>query len=156
MRPTADAIHTHEASIEIAASPEQLYDMVSDISRMGEWSPEAVGGRWIDGGSGEVGDWFVGENETPDRSWERECEVAAAEPGRDFTFVVGGVEANCTWWSYELEPSESGTRVTERWWMVNKTPAMAAAPQEVYDQRIAYTETMMQQTLAALKAAAEQ
>ena len=155
MRPPAEAIHTHEASIHIAAPADELYAMVSDVTRMGEWSPEAVGGRWKDGGSGQVGDWFVGENQTPDRSWERECEVAAAEVGRDFTFVVGGVEANCTWWSYEFEPTAAGTTVTERWWMVNKTPAMAAAPQDLYDQRIAYTETMLQDTLAALKAAAE-
>ncbi|MEM7092426.1 MAG: SRPBCC family protein [Actinomycetota bacterium] len=156
MRPTPDAIASHEASIEIGASAEAIYDMVSDITRMGEWSPEAVGGRWLDGATGAEGDWFVGENETPDRSWERECQVAAAEPGRDFTFVVGGVEANCTWWSYEMDAIDGGaTRLTERWWMVNKTPAMAAASQEQFDGRVAYTEEMLHTTLAAIKAAAE-
>lgn len=156
MRPTDDSIARHAASIEIAASPERIYDMVSDITRMGEWSPENVGGRWLAGGAGNVGDWFVGTNRTPDRTWERECEVAAAIRGRDFTFVVGGVEDNCTWWSYELEPIESGTRVTERWWIVNKTPAMAAASDEAFAGRVAYTEEMLQRTLASLKRAAEQ
>jgi len=156
MRPTADAIASHEVSIEIAAAPEAIYEMVSDVARMGDWSPEATGARWIDGATGKVGDWFVGTNETPDRTWDRECEVAAAEPGRDFTWVVDGVEKNCTWWSYEMEPAGEGTRLTERWWVVNKTPALAAAPEDAVAQRFAYTEEMMQATVAAIKATAEQ
>ena len=156
MRPPSDAIASHAVELEIAAAPDVLYDMVSDITRMGEWSPESTGGRWLDGGSGSVGDWFVGSNETPDRQWERECEVAAADRGRDFTFVVLGVERNCTWWSYEFAPIDAGTTMaTERWWVVNKTPAMAAATPEQFAARAAYTETMMSETLAALKRAAE-
>lgn len=155
MRPTADAIASHAVSIEIDADPETVYDLVSDVTRMGEWSPETTGGRWIDDGRGQVGDWFVGTNETPDRSWDRECEVAAAEHGRDFTWVVDGVEKNCTWWSYEMEPSEAGTLLTERWWIVNKTPAMEAASPEAFAQRVAYTQEMMQATVAAMKATAE-
>ena len=69
--------------------------------------------------------------------------------------VVGGVEANCTWWSYEMEPIDGGTRLTERWWIVNKTPAVAAAPPEAYKKRVEFTQTMLDQTVAALKAAAE-
>ena len=155
MLPPDSAIHTHTASIDIAASPQEVYGMVSDITRMGEWSPEATGGSWTDGGTGAVGDWFVGDNQAGEREWSRDCQVAAADPGKDFTFVVGGVEANCTWWSYEMDEIEDGTRLTERWWMVNKTPAMAAAAPEVYDARIINTEFGMQQTLAAIKAAAE-
>ena len=155
MRPTEDAIHTHEVSIDIAASPETVYGLVSDITRMGEWSPEAVGGTWNEGSTGAAGDWFTGDNRSGEREWSRECQVAAATPGEDFTFVVGGIDANCTWWSYEMQPTDQGTQLTERWWMVNKTPAMAAAPQDMYDARVAGTEASMQQTLEALKAAAE-
>ncbi len=144
-----------DASIDISATPETVYALVSDITRMGEWSPEAVGGEWLDGGAGEVGDWFVGHNETSEREWSRECEIAVAEPGRDFTFVVGGVEANCTWWSYEMAPVDGGTRLTERWWIVNKTPAIAAATEEQFAARVELTETMLTETLGRLKAAAE-
>lgn len=155
MQPPAEALASHEATIDIAASPAVLYDMVADIGRMGEWSPEAVGGRWLRGGSGHVGDWFEGDNQTPEREWSRECEVAVAEPGVEFTFVVGGVEANCTWWSYEFAGQDGQTTVTERWWMVNKTPAMAAATPEQVAGRIAMTEGMLHTTLANLKQAAE-
>jgi hypothetical protein len=144
-----------EASIEIAASPAEIYAMVSDITRMGEWSPENVGGVWLDGGTGQVGDRFEGNNRSGDREWSRECEVARADPGADFTFVVGSVEANCTWWSYEMESVGDGARLTERWWYVNKTPGLAAATPEQLQSRIDMTQGMLDATVAGLKNVAE-
>ncbi len=162
MQPSPDALASAEADIDIDAPPETVYAMISDITRMGEWSPETVGGRWRDdsgptrGEAPAVGDWFEGHNRTPEREWQRQCEVAEATPGRAFTFVVDGVEANRTWWSYELAPGDGGgTRVTERWWLVNKTPAVAAATPEQFEQRVAWTREMLLATLAALKEAAE-
>ncbi|NCG39185.1 MAG: hypothetical protein GWP48_16920, partial [Actinobacteria bacterium] len=43
MECAADAIAYQEASIEVAASPEAVYDLVSDLVRMAEWSPESTG-----------------------------------------------------------------------------------------------------------------
>lgn len=162
MQKPADATESYESSIEIDASPEDVFAMVADVTRMGEWSPEAVGADWLRDGTGKVGDWFTGHNKAGEREWSRDCEVMAAEPGRDFTFVVGGAEANCTWWSYEMEPTgasgtgASGTVLTERWWFVNKTPAIAAATPEQYAARLAMTGPMIDETLAAIKVAAEQ
>ena len=155
MQPPDDPIAYEHSSVEIAAPPDIVYAMVSDITRMGEWSPEAVGGEWLDGGTGNVGDCFAGHNRTAEREWTRECEVAEACSGRGFTFVVGGVAANCTWWSYELEPSGSGTVLTERWWIVNKTPAMAAATPEQFAGRVELTKSMLSKTLQGIKAVAE-
>ncbi len=155
MQPSPDAIASHHASIEISASPEAVYDLVSDVTRMGEWSPENIGADWVDGGSGQKGDWFDGHNKSGDREWTRRCEVACADRGRDFTFVVDGVEKNCTWWSYEMEPVDGGTRLTERWWLVNKTPGMQAATPEQFEERAALTETMLEATIAGIKAVAE-
>ena len=60
MKPSPDAIASESATIEIDAEPEAVYRLVTAIERMGEWSPEAVGGRWLDGGVGNVGDRFEG------------------------------------------------------------------------------------------------
>jgi len=155
MQIPADVVASQQASIEIDATPEQIYDLVSDVTRMGEWSLESTGAEWVDGGTGRTGDWFEGHNKSGEREWTRACQVARAEPGCDFTFVVGGVDDNCTWWSYEMEPAASGTRLTERWWFVNKTPAMQAATDEQIAARSAFTQTMLQNTLAGIKAAAE-
>ena len=62
--------HTHSESIVIARSPEDLYDLVSDVPRMGEWSPICKACWWDEGASAAVGSWFTGRNETPERTWE--------------------------------------------------------------------------------------
>ena len=103
---------TFSDSVFIARSAEDLYDMVSDVTRMGEWSPVCKACWWDDGESARVGAWFTGRNETPERTWETRSEVVAAESGHEFAFVVGG-----TWtrWGYVFEPTDGGTLVTESW-----------------------------------------
>ncbi len=155
MQPSPEAIASEQASIDIAAPCDAVYALIADIERMGEWSPEAVGGTWLDGASASVGSRFEGHNRSGEREWSRMCEVVVADVGVDFTFVVGGIESNFTWWSYEMEPTTTGTLLTERWWMVNKSPAMAAATEEQFAERRAFTKTMLVDTLAALKAVAE-
>jgi Polyketide cyclase / dehydrase and lipid transport len=104
---------SHSGSVIIARSPQALYDMVSDITRMGEWSPVCRACWWDDGASARVGAWFTGRNETPERgTWETRSQVVAAEPGREFAFAVNG-----TWvrWGYTFTPADGGTLVSESW-----------------------------------------
>lgn len=103
---------TYEDSIVIAASPRDVYDMVSDITRMGEWSPVCRACWWDEGAGPKVGAWFTGRNEVPGRTWETRSEVVAADRGREFAFVVGG---NLVRWRYSFAPVDGGTKVTESW-----------------------------------------
>jgi hypothetical protein len=102
----------HSESIDIARSPEDLYDMVSDVPRMGEWSPVCKACWWDEGASAEVGAWFTGRNVADEATWETRSQVAAASRGHEFAFVVGG-----SWvrWGYTFDLIEGGTRVTESW-----------------------------------------
>ena len=155
VNPPDNAIARQESSVEIAASPEAVYDLVADLTRMGEWSPESTGGAWKDGGTGKVGDWFEGHNRSGEREWTRDCEVVVADRGREFTFVVGGVEKSYTWWCYEMAPSAAGTTLQEKWWIVNKSPALQEMSEERFQARVAYTKQSIVATLAAVKATAE-
>ena len=103
---------SHKASVVVASSPETLYGMVSDVTRMGEWSPVCKACWWDEGDGPRVGAWFTGRNELPERSWETHCQVLAAEPGKEFAFATGG---NLVRWGYELRPVDGGTEVTESW-----------------------------------------
>ena len=102
----------YSASIVVARPAESLYDMVSDVTRMGEWSPVCKACWWDDGDSLRVGAWFTGRNELPERVWETRSQVVAAERGREFTFVVGG---SLVRWSYAFTPVDGGTQLTESW-----------------------------------------
>ena len=99
-------------SIFVARSPEALYDMISDVSRMGEWSPVCTACWWDDGDGPRLGAWFTGRNQLPERTWETRSQVVAADRGREFAFVVGG-----TWvrWGYTFTAVDGGTQVTESW-----------------------------------------
>ena len=144
-----------EASIEINTSPEAIYDLVSDLPRMGEWSPENIGGEWQGGGNGKVGDRFIGHNRTPERAWSVPVMVTVAERGRCFEFVTRPDEGPYVRWTYRLEPSGTGTRVTEIWDVEKLSPGRSTHTQAQHDERARYTEGMLATTLAALKKTAE-
>src|SRR5688500_18974198 len=95
------ALLEHSDSIVIARPPADLYDMVSDVTRMGEWSPVCKACWWDEGDTARVGAKFTGRNEVPDRTWETRSEVVAADPGREFAFVV---ESTGTRWGYTFSP----------------------------------------------------
>jgi Polyketide cyclase / dehydrase and lipid transport len=99
-------------SVLVRCSPETLYDLVSDVTRTGEWSPICTGCWWDEGATGQVGDWFTGRNETPQRTWETRSQVVAADRGREFAWLVGG---RLVRWGFLLEPVGEGTRLTETW-----------------------------------------
>jgi len=103
---------THSASIFISRSPEIVYDLVSDVTRMGTWSPVCKECWWDDGASPEVGSWFTGRNELPERTWETRSEVVVADRGREFAYIVNG---SWTRWGYVFRAVDGGTELTESW-----------------------------------------
>jgi hypothetical protein len=148
---------SYSESVVIARSADDLYDMVADVTRMGEWSPACTACWWDDGASAQVGAWFTGRNETSERTWETRSEVVAADPGREFAFAVGGAWAR---WGYTFTPVAGGTRVTESWDFLPAGIARfeerfgADAPAQIAD-RIENARTGIPATLAAIKKTAE-
>jgi hypothetical protein len=104
-----------EVSTVVAASPEELYALVADVTRMPEFSPEVTSTRWLDGASGPaVGARFEAVNtNAAGKSWKNRPVVTVAEPGREFAFTRTEPLAGSIAWRYRFEPVENGTRVTE-------------------------------------------
>lgn len=143
-------------SREIAAPAEHVWGLVSDITRMGEWSPEATGGTWLKGASGPaVGARFKGTNEAGGKKWSTTCEVTECEPGERFTFRVTGGPFKVATWSYGFEPTGSGTRVTESW-TDERHPVMAKLFGRItgVHDRLTHNQANMAQTLESLERAA--
>lgn len=104
---------TYQQSIRIAATPDELYDLVSDITRTGEWSPICTGCWWDDvSEAGQVGAWFTGRNELPERTWETRSRVVVADRGREFAWTVGDGYVR---WGFTIDPDGMETRLTESW-----------------------------------------
>jgi uncharacterized protein YndB with AHSA1/START domain len=99
------------------APPEKVWSLVSDVTRIGEFSPETFEGEWLDGATGPaVGVRFRGHVRRNGRGpvyWSP-CTITECEEPRVFAFSVGprpGTVLNT--WKYELAARNGGTDVTE-------------------------------------------
>jgi len=105
---------TRRASV--AARPERVWQLVSDLPGMGVFSPENAGGSWRGGATGPaVGAVFLGRNRSGLRRWSTKSTVTRCEPGRAFAFSVSSVGLPVAEWSYDVEPEGDGSRLTETW-----------------------------------------
>lgn len=144
-------------SRDIAADPGTIYDLVADVTRMGEWSPENTSCTWKEGFDGPVvGAEWDGGNEHGDKQWQTEGRVTEADRGRVFAFDAKVGDFVFAKWRYEFEAIDGGSRVTERAADLrpDKVKARSLEISGVEDRDARNRETM-EATLAALAAAAE-
>ncbi|MGB6022910.1 MAG: SRPBCC family protein [Ornithinimicrobium sp.] len=103
---------THSDSVLVRASPAAVYNVVSDVTRTGEWSPTCVRCEWDDPDQVGPGATFTGYNETATRSWQTTSTVIAADGVSRFTWEVG---KGFVRWSYDLEAIGEDTQLRETW-----------------------------------------
>jgi uncharacterized protein YndB with AHSA1/START domain len=106
------------ATVFVAAPPEEVWSLVSDVTSIGRFSPETFEAQWLDGKSGPaVGVRFRGHVRRNEKAWLvywTNCTITSCEPGREFAFDVKGPQGKtAVTWRYHLEPSGEGTNVTE-------------------------------------------
>ena len=98
-------------SVHVDAPPEVVWAAVSDVTRMGEWSPECRKVVLLGGGPVKVGSRMVGINRRGVVVWPTLSTVIRLEPGRALAWETRESAAT---WTYELEPKDAGTRLTAR------------------------------------------
>jgi hypothetical protein len=144
-------------TVHMAASPEKIWALVSDVTRIGRYSPETFEAEWLEGATGPaVGAKFRGHvkrNRKGPTYWTT-CTVTASDPGRDFAFGVGASDKPLNVWSYHLEPASDGTDVTESFALAHTVPL------RLYWAVLGWTRgktnrTGMQTTLERIKAEVE-
>lgn len=145
-----------KVELRIAAPPERVYDLVADVTRMGRFSPECTGGRWLGGATGPaVGARFRGSNRRGLVRWWTTCEITKAERGRALEWQVreSGMR-----WGYRFEPDGGGTLVTEYREATRPAPLVVRLIQRsgiLGRDRDRLVVDGMRETLQRLKAAAE-
>lgn len=148
------ATRHHQDSVTVDAGPGEVYDLVSDVSRTGEWSPVCEACWWDDDATaGQVGAWFTGRNQVPGRTWETRSRVVVADRGREFAWVVGDGFVR---WGFTVEPAGEASRLTQSW---EFRPAGIAMFREKYgeqadaeiDDRTQHALDGIPRTLAAIR-----
>ena len=154
MRPMAEQV---SVTTEIAAPAEQVWAMVSDLTRMGEWSPENEGATWLRGATGpKLGATFRGANRNGKKRWTTLGTIDDAEPGRLLAFRITVLGLKVAEWRYAFEPTAAGCRVTETWTDLRGPIVKALAkPVTGVGDRATHNRATMEQTLERLKSAAE-
>jgi hypothetical protein len=153
---------TGQATEHVNAPPEKVYDLVTDVTRMGEWSPETRRADWIGGATGPaVGARFKGTNRNKFVRWSTKPRVLVAEPGQEFAFVVPAIIGNkdLTKWTYRFDAAtDGGTDVTESFEIMNDLPGYITFGDRYVlgiKDRKADLVHAMGKTLGRIKAAAE-
>jgi uncharacterized protein YndB with AHSA1/START domain len=146
----------------VAAPPEAVFDIIADVTRIGELSPICKTAWWDEGADPEegsapkLGAWFTGRNEMSGRDpWERHCEIVLVDPGRAIGWIPGGRDQGVVEWSYQFRPVADGTEVEESWRMVRESEHITAMSEEQLNGLVSMTESGIEATLANLKAIAE-
>ena len=114
-------------TVTMAASAEQIWEVITDIRNIGRYSPETFEAEWLDGATGPtLGAKFRGHvrrNEIGPVYWTT-CRVTACEPGREFGFEVLVGDRAVNNWHYRLTPAQGRTDVTESF-QLNASPLMS-------------------------------
>jgi len=148
-----------EVTVEqtVAAAPEVLYALVSDVTRMGEWSPETTSCRWLGAATKATpGAKFRGTNRDGWRRWFTTCTVITADADQRFAFDVDLGPLPVSRWTYDFAPTGNGCVVTETWhdrraaWMVRVSPIVMGVP-----DREQHNRDSMRMTLDRLRSFAE-
>ncbi len=112
-------------TVHMAASPAKVWELVSDVTKIGLYSPETFEAEWLEGATGPtVGAKFRGHvkrNGKGPTYWTT-CTVLECEPDRVFAFGVGSAEKPINVWRYVLEEQGDGTDVTESFQLAQTPP----------------------------------
>ena len=121
-----------ESSVRIAATPQQVWDVVSDVTRTGEWSPECFRADWLDAHDPtrgpQVGARFRGCNRLRLVGvWCSRCTITVCTPARELTWVVGDDASDPnSRWSFTMTPDGDGTMLSQAWSMLREPRVVLA------------------------------
>ncbi len=154
-----------EVSLTVAAPPERVWALASDVTRVGDWGAECVRAEWVDGAYGPaVGSRFVGHQVREDRKWETTSTVIESEPGVSFAWAVEDPANAAATWRYRLTSDGSGGTVLSYRVVMGPGPSGVTAviaelpdlEERIIASRLKELERNMTATLEAIKRAAEQ
>lgn len=150
-------------SIDIAAPPERVYDLITDLDVLASLAEENSGMRWVSGSAATSGAAatpgarFRGANRNGWRRWSTDCTVTAADPGRCFGFdVVFPPGLPVARWQYDITATDGGCTVIETTWDHRaRWFALLSGPATGVRDRGRVNAEHIRATLGRLKARAE-
>jgi uncharacterized protein YndB with AHSA1/START domain len=145
-------------SLTISAPADAVYDLVADLPRMGEWSPECERVTWRGGAtSAAEGAQFLGHNRAGLVRWVTQGEVVAAERGRQLAFEITFGPLKIARWEYVIaaDVADPSTCTVVEEWTDRRSGWYRAVAEKAFGPRAKINHRGMVKTLSNLKLAAE-
>ncbi|MEO6570143.1 MAG: SRPBCC family protein [Ilumatobacteraceae bacterium] len=147
-----------QVSRTIAATPAAVFAALTDITRMGEWSPETIAAEWNDDATtAAVGASFTGHNRNGDKEWSTLATVVELVPDERFVFDCSSRGFVFSTWGYSIEATDGGSCVVTEF-AHDKRPESAlerSAQISGVSDRMTHNRAGMDATLEHLAAAVE-
>ncbi len=137
---------TGHTEVCVEAALVDVWDVVSDVTRVGEWSHECHSAKWLGGAEGPApGARFRGRNRTGWARWSRTCEVLVIDPPTDVVWrtVPTALFPDSTRWRIHLQPTVGGTRIVQSFevlrapWVLDQLYALLIPAHQDRDARLA-------------------
>lgn len=146
-----------QVSRRIAAPPETVFAAITDITRMGEWSPETVAAEWNDGVTEPaVGASFTGHNRHGDNEWSIVATIVELERNERFFFDCSVRDFVFSKWGYSIEEVDGGCVITEYTQDLRPESSLERSAQiSGVTDRLSHNRAGMEATLERLAAALE-
>ena len=118
----------HGRTETVARAPaEAVWQIIADVTRVGEWSHECRGARLLGGARAAApGVRFRGQNRSGLFRWSRSCVFTVVEPPRALVWRTGGLwgRVDSTQWRIDLEPVADGTRIVQTYQVLRVAPGL--------------------------------
>ena len=148
-----------EVRLVMAAPPEAIYEVIADIARMPELSPEVVSCRWLDGATEPVvGARFAARNKfSRGPAIGNKPAITDVEPGRKISWSRTEPFGGTVEWTYEFLPHPDGTEVVESYRTIKPVSRFGWVIISFFSskERAKLQRTGMEQTLQRLRALVE-
>ncbi len=147
---------TGTVQADVPATPAQVWQVLTDVPRIGEWSHECHTAQWLDGADrAAVAARFRGTNKARFARWSRPCTIVVLDADRCFTYRTnGGVMRDATEWAFTLEPTDSGGRITQSYEIISLPRATEWVISKVLPEHVDRSRAL-REDLARLGAVAE-
>lgn len=120
--PLSGSVTAHSTAVA-----HDIWGALTDVTRMGEWSPECTGCTWITDGPVGVGAQFRGFNRWGPLRWSTTCTIDVFDVDRCFAYFARHSSGATTRWTYDLRSRDTGTTVTESFASVDSPTAVLVA-----------------------------
>ncbi len=141
-------------TIRIDVPPQRVWDLVTDVDRMAEFSPELVSVEWLGGASQpEVGARFAGKSRFGGFEWTRNCTIVEVREPLLLTYEVydEADESAQSIWSFEVTGEGDGTILRQRFSHVptgrSTVRLMAEADPGKAEETVAERAEMLQEAM---------